>query len=774
MDRFIRTLAEALVERRWLFLGGVLAITFALAFFLKNLGIENSLEVWFLKNDKTLVAYNEFKRIYGNDEVILVYINPVKNVSRPEFIRQIYQATTTLEKHPMVKRALSITHAPYLGSEGDRLIVENMVKSEPDQAFDLKGFNERINSNPLFRKILFSKDGTSTAIIVEPIVTSEMDARRPELISYVKESCSGLDYRLAGTGVVYNELNGLTLKDTSLLTTLTYVILLASIFVFYRKKAIMVAATGTIVIITVVVLGVLGLFHQKLNMVSAIMPTLVLIMCLEDVIYIFSHYYDTPPRERDIVKTLSHVMVPCFFTSFTTAVGFFSVCTSPMKILKYFGIFAGLSVVLEYLVSIVIATFVLAQSEKKGPSASEGAAPMPDFYERFFQPWLRKLNGLVQTRDKAIVAFFMVVMAVGIYGITKINVDTYTIGMLLKSNSVRQDSDRIEKDYGYYMPLEVRLIPKSGSIKDPAFMKDLEKLQGAIDTDPAYNKSSSIADVTKQLNLVLTDGSDSSYRIPDTRETIAQELLLYEMDEKNDLWYFVDKQYTEARLALRVPMASSTDFKAAMARTENTINETFKGSATAVFGGYAPLYVKLIEYIAETQITSFVLAFVMIFVCAAFLLRSSYYLLVIVLPNIIPIIFTLGFMGFMKINLDVATVTVASIAIGLTTDNTIHYLYYFKSRLALGSSTREAVGETLLFKGAPMFISNIILVFGFMIMVFAHVTSVIYFGLLTCLTLAVAILCDLILLPALLIAFDRSKGLSREAEAMPDQVSFGR
>ena len=750
-------LADMLVEKRVLLLVLVLIATAVSAYFLKNLGIENSLEVWFLKNDKVLVDYNEFKRIYGNDEVILVWVKPEKGIYDRNFALRMYDVSNELGKHKLVKRILSITKAPYFDSKGDMLIVEDIVKTKPDASFKVGNFKKRLNSNPQMRELLLNRDSSATVIVIEPVVTDEMDAKRPELISFVKDNLKGLDFKLLGTGVIYDELNRLTLNDTSLFTGMTYIILLISVLIFYRKKSIMIAATATIVLISVLIMGVLGLFRQKLNMVSAILPSLVLIMCLEDIIFIYSHYYDTHPSERDIKKTIGHVLVPCFFTSFTTAVGFFSFCTSPMKILKYFGIFAALAVLLEYVVSIIIGTFVLVLIEKRLKQKKTPVEPKREFYETFFRPRLIKINTFVQAHNKAVVAFFFLLFFSGIFGIARIKVDTFTIGMLKESNSIRKDSVFFEKDYGFYVPLEVRLIPKTGTIKEPEFLKGLSHLQDEIEKDPSYNKSTSIADVVKQLNRVLTDNKESSYKIPDTRNAIAQELLLYEMNGNNDLWYFVDSNYTEARLTIHIPMTSSRSFRAIIDKTEKKANGIFQGNVNVAFGGYIPLYIKLIEYIARTQVESFILAFILIFASTMILLRSWYYLFIIIIPNIIPIIFTLGFMGFTGINLDVATVTVAAITIGLSVDNTIHYLYYFKLLRKAGAKVRDAVRETLLFKGAPMFISNIILVFGYLIMIFGHVTSVVYFGLLTSLTLSVALLCDILLLPSLLILFSREK-----------------
>lgn len=753
MQKFPDRLAHLLVScHAWLF-AAVIVLALGAAFFIKDIRINNALENWFVEKDPTLLAYNEYKRTYGNDEVVMIWIKSQHGIYDQAFIKSIYDLSNNLERHALVSRVTSITKASSVSLKDDTLQVEQMVNAEPDENFDLAAFRSRLEANRSLKKILLNKDESATVVIVEPRYPNPEEDRRPELVGFVKAQCKGFHYKLAGVGVIDTELNRLTMNDSILLTSLTYLTLLLAIYIFYRKRVVVFAATATIILLTVLFLGIMGACNQKFNVVSSILPILILIMCLEDIVFIYSHYYDTPVHERDIKTTLSHVMVPCFFTSLTTAIGFFASCTSPMTITRNFGIFAALGVLLEFVVSVIVGTFFLVKWQGKETLQHQNQEPAARSYETLFQPSLKWIYSKVAVHYRLILGISAAAMVIGLFGITRVTVDTNGMDMLKRTDSVRQDSHFLERDYGFYLPMEIRLQPTSGTIKDPDFLKRLSLAQDRLEQDPSFAKPFSVADIVKQLNQVLTDNQPGSYRIPDTRQAIAQELLLYEMDADKDLFSLVDRDFSEARLTVHVPMSSSRSFEALIAKIRQVLEGAFEGNARIIPSGYGPLYVKTVDYISQTQITSFILAFVLIFLSTTILLKSKYYLFIIIIPNIIPVICTLGFMGYAHINLDIATVTVAAITIGLSVDNTIHYLYLYKLKRTQGLAVNEAVREALLFKGAPMFISDAILICGFFILVFGQTMPIINFGFLISMTLAIALCCDLFLLPALLIFF---------------------
>ncbi|MCP4131578.1 MAG: MMPL family transporter [bacterium] len=781
MNTFIEKIAGVLVDRKWLLFILLCMITVGGSVFLVSwddpispkIKMDNSLEIWFLEDDPARVSYNEFKEIYGSDEVISAWVQPKtdgakKDVLNKEFVQQIYDASVTIEENPLIKRVLSITKTPYIDGKKGELIVEDMVKKRPDDSYKAEVLKERIKSNPLWEKLLFNKAGTATMIIIEPERATDMndlDSKRPEILKFVRDSLKGIDFKLAGMGVAYDEINKVGLKDTMLFTSIAFTLLLVLLAIFFRRLSIYITAMVTMTICMWIFMDISGLFNQNLNVVYGILPTVISILCLADIIHVFSHYDKTAPGENRLKRNLSFVLIPCFLTTVTTAAGFSALSSSPMKILKSFGIFAAVGVFIAFFVSMIISALVLGVKEKRDAAKEASGKTVKAKKEGndIFDKILSKINTFVHNQYKLIVGVGAVLIVVGIFGITRVNVDTHSLNFLLDSNQVKQDSKFIEGDYGYYLPLEIRIKPKNDDgVKDPDFLRKLDALQKVIDKKESFEDSTSIAEVVKHLNRVLTDNKQASYVIPQTRNEVAQELLLYDMDEDNDLSFFVEEEYEEARFTVRIPMVSSKTMKGLIAEAETEIRTIFKDDVDIKFGGYVPLYVKMMEYIIESQISSFLIAFVIIFALMALLFRSYSVLLIGIVPNLMPIFMTLGFMGLTGVNLDIATVTIAAIAIGISVDDTIHFIFMYKKKKGEGCTTSEAVEHTIGTTGKAIIITSMLLIFGYSALLFASIKSVIFFGLLIAVAMIFAVIADLFLLPSLLLLFSKDKEVEQK------------
>lgn len=749
MNKFLNKALFLLIEKRNYLLIGMTILTIFLCFFLKNIKIDNSLEVWFLKNDPALVNYNDFKDIYGNDEVIIAWIKPDQsNPYEKSFVSKIYHISQKMEEFKLIHRVISISKAPYMDSKGVDLIVEDMVNKKPDVSFRSEALREKLMSNPLWEKLLFNKNQTAVLMLIEPVVGQDMDAERPKIIAFVKQALKGLTYKLAGMGVVYEELNRISLKDTSLFSSLAYLILISSLYLFFRKLSILLVATLTIIFSSLIFLGIFGMCGQSFNMFSAILPTLIIILCLADIIHVFSHYDKSQPGENRLRNTLSYVLIPCLFTTLTTGIGFSALVSSPMAVLKNFGIFASLGVFLAYFVSMIVSSAILARQQQDQTRQKRFPVKV-DFLDKIMD----KINHLDQKYYKQIVLLGFCLIIISILGMLRLEIDTFSMNFLLDSNEVKKDSYFFEKDYGYYVPLEVRLSPKNadGGVKNPDFLKKLSLLQKQLDKEPDLAKSTSIADIVKQLNRVLTDNTEQSYKIPDTRQAVAQELLLYEMDSDNDITYFVDSMYKETRLTIRIPMESSKEMEKKINFVSSKIKSVFHDSVEITYGGYIPLYVKMMDYIMQSQVRSFLIAFVVIFLIIGILFRSFSVVLTGIIPNLLPIVLTLGFMGITGINLDIATVTIAAIAIGISVDDSIHFIFMYNMQKQGGKNIHQAIEITLKTSGKAIITTSLLLIAGYLIMLFASVKSVIFFGLLIGISMLSALICDLILLPSILL-----------------------
>ncbi|HNW35089.1 MAG TPA: MMPL family transporter, partial [Candidatus Ozemobacteraceae bacterium] len=268
-------------------------------------------------------------------------------------------------------------------------------------------------------------------------------------------------------------------------------------------------------------------------------------------------------------------------------------------------------------------------------------------------------------------------------------------------------------------------------------------------------RAASILDVLRKLNQVMSDGATSSYRVPDSFNAVSQLLMLYESDPDNDLIHMTDvPNYSEARLTVRLPMVSASQLRDFEGKADELLRRIYDGTGVTIkFGGYVPLYARIINYITSSQLSSFGTALFFIFLAMALLLRRFDAIWLGIIPNVFPVIMTMGMMGWLGIKLDIATVTIASIALGIAVDDTIHELFLFYEPSRRHLDPVESISDCLIEAGPAVISTSIIYSLGFSALVFASIKSVILFGGLLALTIVFGMLCEITIMPALICMF---------------------
>ncbi|MBF0409757.1 MAG: MMPL family transporter [Candidatus Riflebacteria bacterium] len=755
--------------RKILFIIAVV-LSFSSLFFAGNIKIDNSLELWFLEDDPTLKAYREFKKQYGNDEIILAMVDSgEKGQFSQEMLNKLYAVSKAIKDDKKnIKRVLSVGLAPYIGLDGQTLIVEDLITEEVKTADAAKNIEKRFYDDPLKPKLLTDLSKRYAILLIEPVASDEMDVRRPIIINSVKEKLEGLPYKLAGMGVMYDELNRLSIRDGLVFTMISYIVIGLVVFFLYRSIPFLLTVILVMVLGGCGFIGIYGLFKQNFNMVTIVLPTLMMILSISDVAYVFNNYCFNISKVREnkikgIEFVFTECLSPCLFTSITNCFGFLSLVSSSMAVLRGFGIFAAAACMLEYFVSMVAVAFVIGIIDEHKQQG----------LNRPFEGWVDSWVRLMPKYYRTVLGIMVIAACFGIYGITKLEVDTYSMGFLHETNPIRMDSDSVEAKYGNYLPLEVRLITdREDGVKDPDFLKKLDRAHTELESLDKVQRAASIIDVFKKLNQVMSDGSSSTYRVPETLEQASQLMLLYESDPDNDLKSLTDSDYREARLTVRLPMVSAAQLKMLEKNVSLKLNEIFDNSGTAsntipvkiVFGGYVPLYARIINYITASQVTSFLYALISIFITMAILLKRFGAMFLGIIPNVFPILMTLGMMGIVGIKLDIATVTIASIALGIAVDDTVHELFLFYEPSRSHLDPVESISEVIIEAGPAVISTSIIYALGFSALIFASIKSVILFGGLLAITIVFGMLCEITFLPALVCLFKDSLGRTRVSD----------
>jgi len=712
---------------------------------------DNALKVWFLETDPGLVAYEEFHREFGNDEVVLLYLEPpggVFSTTGQGVIEAVSARLTALEG---VARVHSI------------LTARDAWKTDDGLRFDLaiEGGEDRLAANPLFTGRLVSPDGAAAMLWVEPAVMDDFDARRDAIVGAIRatvdEALAEHPHALGGVGVIYSGLNLVTQRDFGVFVGLSYLVIFGALWWIFRTWRLVAAIGGVVTVGTIASLGALGLAGKQINMITVVLPTLVIVLGLADALHFPAAFAEARASAADTtaatVAALKKVVVPCLMTTLTTMAGFLALVSSPMAVIRDLGLYAALGVGAALVASIVLMATVL-------PS-------LPDTWtlreSRLVQGQLRWIRGLLDTRRPALVALSVGIAGVAAYGALQVVTDTYTIGYLPDDHVVVTDHEAMEERWGDYSVIDFLVRPDGDRRVDSAEVLEATlRFEEAATALPGVRDGYGLHTVYRRMADVL--GADVPDDEPLSPKMVAQLSLLLEIqalewdrDDEDFADNFLAPLRTEdaalGRLTLVGEMPSAKEIEVLLADLEGLAATAMGDLGTIEPAGYPPLYAKIVEYAMSSQIRGFFGALVIIFTLMLVWLRSPRLALITLVPNVFPVLVMMGVMGAAGIHLDIATATVAAIVIGVSIDDSVHFLIHWRRAEVDGMTWAEAVEHTHRHAGLPAVLTTLLLVLGYPVLMLAQVKTVISFGLLTTVAAAAALFADLVILPLLLRAW---------------------
>ncbi|MCO5166982.1 MAG: MMPL family transporter [Planctomycetes bacterium] len=743
--------------------------------------VDNGIEIWFLEGDEAMKAYRRFQETFGNDEAVLVAFQVDGSVFEPATLALVADVTSRARAVPLVKGVTSLSTVVCFGAGDDGAIEVTRpyrapLPEDPAAARAVADLaRARVTSDPLYRGALVSPDERTTLLTVQldPVSPREMDLRRGEVLAGVRAAVDDAfvaagrapgSWWWGGIGVMNEELNRLSLEDLLRFGGLSTALVLVCLWFALRRVGAVLVAWGAVYLAQTWTLGAYCAAGLKLNLVTMILPTLVMVIGLTDAIYFITIWQ----QERDdlakegltkreaLARCLGFCALPGLFNSVTASVGFLAFVTADMAALRHLGLFAGLGIVLAFVSSVVVCAVALDAFDLRVRAAGDP----PD--DGLLARTLAALSAFVARRHRAIVWAGAALLAASAAGILRLDVDTYTLGYLRESNQVRRDNDAIEAAFGPYLPLEVVIeTGRPDGVKAPAVLQAIDALERETTArEEKVGGSTSIAGVVKRLNEVFHDGDPAAHVVPDDADLIEQELIFYDPQREDDPLQLVDfPRWERARVTFRTDNDSARAAHDLLARLEADAARLLPEGARAAPSGYVPLYVRLIDYLVWGQISSITTSFVVIFVVLLVLFRSWRHALISLPANVIPVALTLGFMGWAGIHLDVATVLIAAVALGLAVDDTIHVVFKFRALELETGDTWRSVDKTLRSTGAAILATSITLALGFSVLGLAQVKSVAVFGALMAVTMIAALIGELLITPAVILTFfARRKG----------------
>ena len=730
----------------------IIFITLINSFIYSKIPIETSVESLITRDDSDLKFYEKYKNQFGEDKFIVAAFYNNKMFER-ESLTAIQNLTFQLEEISEVKQVVSLTNVETtLGSDND-FIVQPLVPQIPEDQAGCESIRKRALSNELISGNIVSEDGNYGLFLVRLHEMKDDQGYESRLLSKIrgvlaKASTIGgfSQFHIAGWPVTDEGMATYMNQDLALFMPLTYLVIIIVLFSLLRNVWAVLISTINVSLCLIWTMALLYLIGGSISPMTAILPPLIMALVISDSIHIFTEFnkFENIDVIHKIRNTIVNLWVPCFLTSFTTAIGFASLVLSDIPPIRHFGLAAAGGLMIEYFLTMLI--IPLGIFFLKGKISYNKLSKNRII---FAQSISDKISVIVPKHKFIISVSTLFLLALSTYGILNINVETNIIEYFRESSDVYKDIHFVDEYLGGVNTIEVSLRGNNqDTFLNPENLLIIEAISDYLKNTAAIDKVTSLNDFLKQMNKSFNNENENYYHIPDSRELAAQYLLIYNGDEIEN---FVDNQFQWARISARVTEHRSSLLKIHIDNIENFISNITQGTGlTAEVTGKTFMVNKLVKKIVDSQIESLSMAFFIIFAVLFFVFRSFYIGMISIIPNIIPVIFNLGLMGLTNIPLNTATAIISAVALGIAVDDTIHYLHVYQKERQQGKETKDAAINAIKSKGVSIITTSFVLITVFGILIFSKFVPTAQFGFLSAMIMLFALLCDMIILPAIL------------------------
>ena len=473
-------------------------------------------------------------------------------------------------------------------------------------------------------------------------------------------------------------------------------------------------------------MGLYTLLGFSYNVLSSILPALIVVLAVADDVHIVQHfdheYRLSGDYQQAFTSSVEHLFAPLLGASVTTALGMLSLATSDIAAVREFGIGASIGVMVDFVLSLVLRADV--DGPGAGPAIGAAAGTMAD----------RPVTGrraVLDTPVGAVLAVVAVLAAIALAGVTRLRVDTNHINFFADTHPLHQSAVLIDSQLAGIYSFQVMLEGPADSLKSPDTLARIERLEGQLRTLPSVRKVTSHADYIKRVNRQLHGDRPEAEVIPPSAEAIAQELFLFGLsdDGRAELERVVSSDFSRAQITVKMASHSSDLVFQEIGQAGTMAAEAFDGSDVRTnTTGSGRLFSTLDHYMVVSQLSSFGTAFLTVFGVIFLVFRSARFGMLAIVANTFPVLVILGFMGWLGITLNIATIMVASVTLGVVDDDTIHFINRYRREAAGGASTEDAIETATIHEGRASLTTAIINTLAYGILGFSSYKPTAWFG----------------------------------------------
>ena len=711
---------------------------------------------------------------YGKDDTTVLVVLRTKDVFAPNALRSLRRllaelGSPRLRREGVVRVSSMLNQKEVLVRRGT-MVVGPLVQNLPKSAAERSALRRMVLGHPMARGFLVSKDATiaSTLVELDPKLVAVERVRplveRIEAVAARESKRSGLEYRVGGIPYVRVDVVRFLIQNQIVFIGLCLLMYILVLWVIFRSLHGVIVPLLTVGVAVIWGMSTLGWTGQRLDIINNVLPTLIFVIGASDAIHALVRYHEErragSDREGAIRIMLTRIGMACLLTSATTAIGFGSLGVAKIRILRDFGIYAAIGVMLAYLVTILVVPLLLSKM-KSEPRVVAGG-DRPDLVSRI----LGMLARTTRKRPKTVLLAGLLVTAVCGVGAFRVTADNRMLDVYRSGHPTHQTHTLLDEKLAGAIRLDVALWSKrSEAFSEPDVLRRVEALGRFVESLPGIRRAISLADVVKEMSFAMDGGKPGSRKIPKDGRLVTWYLDLYQSRAPSrDLERFVNVAYTHGRILAWGKDVGAKAFLRLVGRAQREADRLFP-PATGVKARVTST--SLIAYRGINNLItdvfhSLMAAFLVIFLFMALLFRSFKLAAISVVPNVAPLLITLGVMGWAGTYLELSTVIVFSISLGIAVDDTIHFLSRYREELQKGAEVAGAVEAAIHTSGRAMLYTTVLLLAGCAVLSTSSFVPTLNFAWLVGTTLLAALLGDLWLLPALMLLLEKRKGKVKE------------
>ena len=814
----MRQIFKFIIAKNKLVISLVLVLSVVFGYLSTKLSIDASAETLLLEHDPDLKAYRQIAKRYDSPGLLVVAFTPKDDLFSPKNLELIKNLSGELAKNDMVSSVISILNVPLLNSvKGGVTGILDHTPTLSDKDINISKAKLEFAKSPIYSGNLISKDLKTTAIALNlkqdekfnellnernllsqkesngtitqaekekfKALLAEFKAYRDELrksdhknLEAIKAAIAKFNANdelfLGGANMIADDMIGFIKSDLLVYGLSVLALLSFSLWLFFRQIRWIVLPMFICAVSAIFTTGIFGMFGWEVTVISSNYIALQLIITISTVIHLvvsYREFYAKHPKYSQnqlIYLTLRDKFSPSFWAIFTTVIGFSSLMSADIKPVIMLGIMMSAGISVSLVLAFLLFGAVNVNLKKLAPVRT---------FENSFK-FTKYCANLALNSRKIIYAVCVLVVCFGVYGISKIKVENSFIGYFKESTQIRQGMQVIDTKLGGTIPVDVIVKFKESEPKQEK-TDEKDDFESEFENDAKSAKywfnsyhtrvAEKIHDYLKEQNFVGNVSSLATLikAIKELNNGVSDDFLLAAMYEKLPLEYkkillspYVSVENDELRFSLRIIDSDSElrrneflkELKAGLAKLTENDNVNIE------VAGMMVLYNNMLQNLLSSQVDTFGLTVAILFVIFCFVFRSIKLATIAIVSNLIPLCTLFGVMGFFGIPLDVMSITIAAISIGIGVDDIIHYIHRFKEEL-LTKGVFESIKAAHASIGYAMYYTSFTIFLGFSVMITSNFIPTIYFGLLTDLVMVFMLLGALIILPSLIASFVKKR-----------------